>query len=159
MNQMHLVTWGDTEYKLQWVLPEDIPKDSIVTTAHGYCFKGDELLVVENHRGFELPGGHLDPGENYEAAFKREVLEEACVHVGNVVLLGFIRVEPLLKTTSLNYPSISYMAFCSSVVEKIEDYLPVHECVSRKYIAPMEIRVVHHHWHEIYEPSLLSAVA
>ncbi|EAR09144.1 NUDIX domain-containing protein [Reinekea blandensis] len=159
MSKIHIVTWGNADYQLQWVLPEDIPKDSKITTAHGYCFKGDDLLVVENHRGFELPGGHLDPGEGYEAAFKREVLEEACVHVGSVVLLGYIRVEPMLKIFTSKYPAVSYMAFCSSVVKKEEEYSPVHECVSRKYISPMEIRVVHHHWYDIYEPSLLSAVA
>ncbi|MBU2863812.1 NUDIX domain-containing protein [Reinekea forsetii] len=155
---MQIVTWGDKKYKLAWVLPDDLPAEAFITTAHGYCFKGCDLLVVEKHRGFELPGGHLNPGEDYKAAFKREAFEEACVQIGEVVLHGFIRVEPLIENSLSDYPSVSFMAFCSTIVKEEEVYSPQFECISRKYIPLLDIRQVHHSWNDIYEPSLQSAV-
>ncbi len=51
---------------------------------------GDEMLVV-SHTGKEevlvLPGGHLDLGENIEAALTREMIEE----LGVAPLLGKLR--------------------------------------------------------------------
>ncbi|MDX1343143.1 MAG: NUDIX domain-containing protein [Reinekea sp.] len=157
MNDPYIVKWGDTHFKLAWFEPGEIPADATVTTAHGYCFSDDGLLVVENHRGFELPGGHLDPGENYETAFIREVFEEACVRINGVRLLGYIRVESLHIVTK--YPGESFMAFCAANVHVIEPYVVRHECLSRAFIDPFDIRQVHHHWHDIYEPSLRSAIA
>jgi 8-oxo-dGTP pyrophosphatase MutT (NUDIX family) len=158
MNKKHLVIWEDKEYELSWIQPSDIPVDAVVTSVHGYCFKDESLLVIENQRGFELPGGHLEHGEDYEAAFKREVIEEACIHIANIELLGYIRVEPLVKNSLSKYPPVSYMSFCSSEVKSTEVYSPKFECVSRKYISPLDIRQEHHSWLDIYEPSLLAAV-
>ena len=54
------------------------------------------LLSVRNDlRGWELPGGHANPGEEGEAALRRELLEETGLevvverHVGDYVRSGF----------------------------------------------------------------------
>ncbi|MCF8358672.1 MAG: NUDIX domain-containing protein [Prolixibacteraceae bacterium] len=54
--------------------------------------KGELLLTergVDPHKGkYDLPGGFVDPGENAEAAIKRELKEELDVTVENLVFLG-----------------------------------------------------------------------
>ena len=43
--------------------------------------QGGEVLFVEHpERGWEIPGGHLEDGEQPEEALRREVLEETGLH-------------------------------------------------------------------------------
>ena len=44
--------------------------------------KGDEVLLVRHrHRGWEIPGGHLDPGERWDHCLARELREEGSATV------------------------------------------------------------------------------
>jgi ADP-ribose pyrophosphatase YjhB (NUDIX family) len=158
MQNSHLVKWDGSQFRVSWTTSLRLPEFAIITTAHGYCFFDDSLLVVENHRGFELPGGHLEPQEDYKAAFIREVDEEASVKISEVSLLGYIQVELLDEAPPPDYPLVSYMAFCKAEIVRIDQYVSDFECTSRDFIEPVEIRNVHHTWHEIYEPSLKSAI-
>lgn len=53
-------------------------------------------------RGWDIPGGHLEPGETPEAAMRREVMEEAGAVLGDVQLLGYQRIR-LLGTVPIGY--------------------------------------------------------
>ncbi|MDY0293858.1 MAG: NUDIX domain-containing protein [Candidatus Methanomethylophilaceae archaeon] len=63
-----------------------------------YCvaFSGDRYLMVYNprRRGWEMPGGHTEPGETAEAAAEREFLEEAGyeVEIAAVTDIGYCDV-------------------------------------------------------------------
>ncbi|HJM45205.1 MAG TPA: NUDIX domain-containing protein [Candidatus Poseidoniaceae archaeon] len=52
-------------------------------------FSGDEkwLMVKHSIRGWELPGGKINSGENYDDAILREVLEESGIE-------SYIRCKP-----------------------------------------------------------------
>lgn len=55
--------------------------------------RGAQFLLVQEQRygqAWSLPGGRVEPGESYEAAAHREVLEEAGIRVA---LQGVLRVE------------------------------------------------------------------
>jgi len=48
---------------------------------YGLYIKNDEVLVIKKARGpykgkFDLPGGKIEPGESFEQALRREMLEE-----------------------------------------------------------------------------------
>lgn len=49
--------------------------------------KGEILLIKSPRRGWEYPGGMVEPGETFEDALKREIKEEAGV---DVEISGFI---------------------------------------------------------------------
>ena len=51
--------------------------------------KGDILLVNSPWRGWEYPGGLIEPGETFQEALRREVREEAGVEIE---ITGFVGI-------------------------------------------------------------------
>ncbi len=63
-------------------------KDRVVVQAVIQGDAGVLLTVRQDLRGWELPGGNLEPGESEEAALVREVLEETGLFVEIIDLVG-----------------------------------------------------------------------
>ena len=53
--------------------------------------KGEILLVKSPWRGWEYPGGLIEPGESFEAALKREIFEEAGVEIEITAFVGICK--------------------------------------------------------------------
>ena len=75
----------------------------------GVLIHDGRVLLLLNERGeWDLPGGRPDPGENYRAALKREVREEAGLevevgaalegHLFEVLPSRFVRIEAFACT-------------------------------------------------------------
>ena len=48
-----------------------------MTFVYAIAFSGDKFIMVRNkHRGWEMPGGEVEPGERLDEAIRREFLEE-----------------------------------------------------------------------------------
>jgi 8-oxo-dGTP pyrophosphatase MutT (NUDIX family) len=52
--------------------------------------EGSKILAIRNERGWEIPGGHIEPGETHEEALIREVVEEAGATFSDAKLLAII---------------------------------------------------------------------
>jgi len=69
-----------------------------LVVVQGAVIDDDRVLLSVRHdlRGWELPGGNLNPGERAEDAVRREILEETGLeveverHVGDYVRTGFL---------------------------------------------------------------------
>ena len=66
--------------------------------------QGKILLVNSPWRGWEYPGGLIEPGESFEAALKREVYEEAGVQIE---ITGFVGI---CKNVARNIVNIDFTA-------------------------------------------------
>ena len=53
--------------------------------------KGEILLVKSPWRGWEYPGGLIEPGETFQEALKREVREEAGVEIEITSFVGICK--------------------------------------------------------------------
>ncbi|MFA6405446.1 MAG: NUDIX hydrolase [Candidatus Paceibacterota bacterium] len=63
----------------------------ILSGVHGFCFYNGKLVIVyaENKKYWTPPGGAIEPGETYEQAVIREVLEETNMKVLHQELIGY----------------------------------------------------------------------
>ena len=68
--------------------------------------KGEVLLVNSPWRGWEYPGGLIEPGESFEAALKREVREESGVEIE---ITGFVGI---CKNVAKDIVNIDFTARC-----------------------------------------------
>ena len=56
----------------------------------GFC-EGPTLLAIQNERGWDIPGGHIESGESRIEALEREVDEEAGASFAGAQPFGYLR--------------------------------------------------------------------
>jgi 8-oxo-dGTP pyrophosphatase MutT (NUDIX family) len=63
-----------------------------------------KILVVSSRKwgGFSLPGGKVDPGETFEQAARRELVEETGCEALKLVSLGAVEHEPVATDPNRN---------------------------------------------------------
>jgi 8-oxo-dGTP diphosphatase len=85
-----------------------------VTTVHGFFVEEEKILLVRHKkRGWEVPGGHVELGEAYEDAMRRELREEAQMECGELNSLGYLKktaLEAVPENCSYPHP-LSYCLF------------------------------------------------
>ncbi|WP_100333981.1 NUDIX hydrolase [Bacillus alkalisoli] len=152
-----IVKWGEAKVKLTWVKNSLLPQVNLITSVHGFCFKGEKLLLVDlNHRGWDFPGGHIESGETPEECFKREALEEGYIE-GECKLLGHIIVdhsENPLWTEDSPYPKVGYQVFYKMNITKLLTFEGNYESDQRMFINPSDVSSYYHDWHILYQEIL-----
>lgn len=85
-------------------------KEEEYTRAVCVCrYKGKYIFSYNKKReGFEIPGGHIEPGESWEEACKREIYEET----GGVIK----ELKPICV-----YKINSFGILCFAEIEKLEE--------------------------------------
>ncbi|WP_078380763.1 NUDIX hydrolase [Sutcliffiella halmapala] len=155
------VKWGEAKVKLTWKQDIQLPTRNLITSVHGFCFVEDKLLLVNlNHRGWDIPGGHIESEETPEECCKREAMEEGYVN-GDCQLLGFTIVDhndnPKWDENS-SYPKVGYQVFYRMDIKQINDFQGEFESAQRIFVNPDEILNYHHSWNEILQEILTQAV-
>jgi len=57
--------------------PISLPHLNQVSAVFLIAFDNDQVLSCQNERGWDIPGGHVEPGESLIECLQREVEEEA----------------------------------------------------------------------------------
>ena len=129
------------EYHL--VLDDILPPQELITAALGLIFEGDRFLMTQlTQRGWDIPGGHIEPSESPEQAVRREVVEETNATIRDLHLLGYARFNILApKPDGYPYPHpVSYQVFYRGKVDQLKPFTPTLEAQSRRLFAPTEAR-------------------
>src|SRR5258707_5854402 len=84
------IAWLPQPNEGRLVLSSQLPLRELSTTSFILAFSGDRLLQTHLvKRGWDLVGGHIEPGESPEEAARREAYEEAGARLGPLHLLGY----------------------------------------------------------------------
>ena len=133
--------------EMRLVLLEDgdtPPGDDLVTAAFALAFDGDSLLMTklrDARRGWDIPGGRLEPGETAERAMRREVYEETAARLGPARLFAYQRIRlgaPKPDADAYPYPD-SYMVFFRAPVFALESFVANDEAEERGLLPPSAV--------------------
>lgn len=133
------IAWLPLPNEIALILDNQLPPQPAITSALALAFDGECILMTNLHqRGWDIPGGHLDPGETPEAAMRREVIEEAGALLADVQLFGYQRIRLLGQVPSgYRYPHPnSYQVLYLARVAELVDFAGNHEASQRALFAP-----------------------
>ncbi|MBQ9786100.1 MAG: NUDIX hydrolase [Clostridia bacterium] len=83
------------------------------TQVSGYVFNDkNQLLIVKNETNWTIPGGHPENTEKPIETLSRELMEEACVTLKDVVYLGGVEVVEIGET----YYQLRYTAQVNEIL-------------------------------------------
>jgi 8-oxo-dGTP diphosphatase len=114
-------------------------------------------------RGWDIPGGHVEPGEWPEATVRREVYEETGAILGDLEPLGYQAIRILGSVPpGYRYPSPdSYQVFYLAHVVALDAFVPTTEARGRALLPPSLARTTA--WaqqnRELYEVALTLATS
>lgn len=135
----HNISWLPLPNEIALILDDQLPPLAAITSALALAFDGERILMTNlRQRGWDIPGGHLDPGEPPEAAMRREVMEEAGALLMEVQLLGYQRIRLLGDIPAgYRYPHPdSYQVLYLARVAGLVEFAGNHEASQRALFAP-----------------------
>src|SRR3989344_1303899 len=117
-----------------------IPKEAIIDktkirSIYLIGFIGDKIIAARNERGWDIPGGHLEEGEEPIDGIRRETEEEAGV--------SFVDALPY-ATLSLPHEE-KHMLFFASNSCKMGDFMPKSDAFERELL-DIEALIERYHW-------------
>jgi 8-oxo-dGTP diphosphatase len=141
----HNIVWLPQPNEGQLVLTSQFPPQELITTALAVAFAGDRLLMTDlRSRGWDIPGGHVEPDEQPEETVRREVSEETGATLETLHLLGYQRLRLLgPQPAGYRYPYPDcYQVFYWAQVGSLGNFLPTAETQGHSLFTPMEARTL-----------------
>src|SRR5579885_1467183 len=137
----HNISWLPQPNEGRIVLSTQPPPQELTATAMVLAFIGNRLLQTNlRKRGWDIIGGHIEPGEALEEAARREAYEEAGARLGPLHMLGYQRLQvfgPRPASYTHPYP-VGYQVFYWAQIEALDDFLPTEETLERGLFSPDE---------------------
>lgn len=146
------------------VLSSQLPPREMISTALVLAFDKDRLLQTNLvARGWDIVGGHIEPGESPEEAARREAYEEAGARLKELHVLGYQRLRllgPRPASYRYSYPD-SYQAFYWAQIEALDEFIPTAEAQERALFAPDDARELPYvrKYRELYLVALQAATS
>jgi 8-oxo-dGTP diphosphatase len=141
----HDIPWMPPSSEGRLYITDELPPLEICGTAFGFAFEGDRLLVTRLiRRGWDIPGGHIEPGEMPAQTAIREVWEETYVRVEIIDLIGIQELEirgPRPENHRRAYPVNVQVFFRCRILEQAPFHLNL-ESLKRGLFTPAQVRAM-----------------
>jgi ADP-ribose pyrophosphatase YjhB (NUDIX family) len=128
---MPMVNGLSYEYSKDGVLYESIfkkaefvPENLNITASLSIPILNNKIFLVrQKDNRWDIPGGHVEKGENWEEALNRELTEEAGIKVSHSSIIGYFEVTAKTNDSDykLKYDSPSAIAVSISFVQSYVD--------------------------------------
>lgn len=127
-----------TPNETQSVLTDVLPRRELITCSFVLAFQEDALLLTNlNERGWDIPGGHIEPGETPIEAMIRELYEETGAIIDSPQVLGYERIRLYNKPENYKYPyPDSYMVFYWARIIRLDEFQHTFESNGRGLFGP-----------------------
>ena len=133
--------WAPPGSEIRVVKDDQLPPEDLTVTVHALCFQADKILMaLHPERGWDVPGGHVEPGESLEDALIRETHEEAGALICNIRPIGHLRLlisAPNPDGWEYPYPA-GYLLFFYADFDGFYQSKLHHETVESKLFTPSE---------------------
>ena len=93
------------------------------------AFESRRVLAIENERGWDLPGGYVEPGETITDALRRELIEEGGATVRNSAPFAIVQ-EPGAQKLMLMYAGTGIT---------LEEFVPKPDALRRQLMEVEEL--------------------
>ncbi len=105
-----------------------LPDASAVSSVFLLAVKGDMIVATrDKKRGWDIPGGHLEPGETIEEALRREVYEEAGIKFTDAVPVAMAKDDGSWP----QYAGKAMYIFMTNAYSLAEDFTPAEDVAGR----------------------------
>ena len=111
---------------IKWI-PNFDYKNKRYTQVSGYIFDNDNNLVIVKSENWTIPGGHPEKDESPEDTLNREVYEEACITIKDLIYLGAVEV----KENNDIYYQLRYPAN----VDRVDSFKNEFEVSQREFVS------------------------
>ena len=128
----HNVKYLPLPNRVEFVATQKIAPIHLTKTSFVIPFLNSEHVVLANNqrRGLEIPGGHVEDGEQLFQAAQREGLEETGYVINDIIPIGFLKMTSDGSIPDdWKYPHpISYQQFFAGEVSKWVGFSENDEC-------------------------------
>jgi 8-oxo-dGTP pyrophosphatase MutT (NUDIX family) len=149
-------TWADSASKAAFIA-EDPPVDLPISAAVIMIIRGDQLLLTKIHRGWDIPGGHLEAGETSEQAVIREVYEETGGTLGAFKRVGYLLITKIgshKRNTQYSDKGGIMVFWGNEVVLDDQHDFTQHEATETRFVPFKELAAYHHNWTKMKQQML-----
>jgi len=89
LNVRQNISWVPHPNTVELRALSNLPDAHLMSSAYVLAFDQDNrVLLADLNRGWDIPGGHIDPGETAEEAARREAQEETGAIIGEMELIA-----------------------------------------------------------------------
>ncbi|KKP43247.1 MAG: hypothetical protein A2639_02980 [Candidatus Staskawiczbacteria bacterium RIFCSPHIGHO2_01_FULL_34_27] len=145
--------WEQEQSNIEFILTDDAPADIPFTAVKMLLFDDHKLLLTKVPRGWDIPTGHKEEGEDIAEAVKRETLEETGVVANQMIFIGYLKlIKAAQNEQNKKYPPVSAIGVFVCKDFTVSDFSePLHEATERCFQEIDKIGEIHHSWSSLME--------